>query len=164
MAGIWSKFLVAQNPIPLLSTRLPRLPQCGSFSLRIIFLIIMNSPTYFIVFSPVVFGSFITLNRVWNVFYNILILSKLGPYRSLKSNKIECRLWMPQSVTQMPIKLQACLKEVSFSVSYLKSPTHAFHNMDWLASTEHVTWPDLIMKASSTNLNLNFFHFLLKDF
>lgn len=87
---MWSKLPAEQNPSPVASTGLPPLLQCGSFILRIIFLYIMNSQNYFIVFAIVVFGSFITLDTEWNIFYNLLILSKFRPCRSLESNKIEC--------------------------------------------------------------------------
>lgn len=150
MTGIWPKDPVEQNPSPLPSTRLPPLLRCGSFSLRIIFLYIMNLPTDLI-------GSFTSLNTVWNVFSNVLILQSSDLTEVWNQIKFNAGLWMPQSVTHMPTQLQAFLEEASLSMSHLKSPNHTFRNTDPLASTQHYAWPDLIMKGGSINLDPNVF-------
>lgn len=88
----WPNFLGSKGPCPLSPCPAPgRLPcrHAGTY-LGVIILHIMNSHTYFTVFASLVCDAFVTLNMVWNDFYNILILLKSGPYKSTEFNKIYC--------------------------------------------------------------------------
>lgn len=142
MAGILSKFPVAQNPSRLPSTRLSPLP-LGVLGLE-------SSSSTLWTHPPIL------LSVHLRCLVLLLPWTQCGMFSTTSSffqnwdptkvwNLIKCNagLRMPRSVTQMPIKLQECLEEVPFNELPEKSHLcFSHHGLIGQHRTFHLTWFD----------------------